>query len=471
MAFALFPKGFGLHRHRGNWKRKLLILLAVVIGVPLAAILFFRLEGEAPQVTLSPEPRALGVDQELKLQVTDRRSGLRHLQVSLLTGDRQVELARESWPISGLLGGGPIREHTVSMTVQPKALELSDGPARLQVTATDFAWRRWLQGNRTYIEHELVIDTQPPLVTVMTQAHNLNPGGSGLIVYKLSEECSRSGVMVGDQFFPGQGGATQDPLLRLCFFALSHEQRRGTVLNLIAEDAAGNQAKAGFNHYIRNKSFKTDTIRISDNFLNRKMPEFVGMMPELASLSPEEQFLKVNREMRAKSYAQLVDISKASDPQIHWRGMFLRLPNAARKAGFADSRTYFYQDREIDRQVHMGIDLASVAQSPVPAANHGRVAFVGTVGIYGNSVVIDHGFGLFSLYSHLSNTSIVEGQAVAQGDIIGRTGSTGMAGGDHLHFAMMVHHTYVNPVEWWDPHWIKDNVTDKLEGAGIVLEK
>ena len=459
-----------MRRERGSWKRKLTILLVVVIGVPLVGILFFRLEGEAPQVTLTPEPLALGVDQELQLQVVDRRSGLRHLQVALLSADRQVDLARESWPISGLLGGGPIREHTLSLKVQPKALELTDGPARLQVTATDFAWRRWLRGNRAYVEYELAIDTQPPLVTVMTQAHNLNPGGSGLIVYKLSEECSRSGVMVGDQFYPGQGGISQDPLLRLCFFALSYEQRRGTALNLIAEDAAGNQAKVGFNHYIRNKSFKKDTIRISDNFLNLKMPEFVSIMPELAAVSLEEQFLKVNREMRVSSYTQLAEIAQTSDAQIHWRGVFLRLPNAARKAGFADDRTYFYQEREIDHQVHMGIDLASVAQSPVPAANHGRVAFVGAVGIYGNSVVIDHGFGLLSLYSHLSNTNVVQGQSVAQGDIIGRTGSTGMAGGDHLHFAMMVHQTYVNPVEWWDPHWIKDNVTDKLKGVGIALE-
>jgi len=460
-----------LRKSSGSWKSKLLIILALIVLFPLAVILFFRLEGDAPQVVLTPDPQALGVAQELTLKITDAKSGLRHLQVMLLTGEHQVELARERWPISGLLRGGSVREHALAITVQPKALGLTDGPARLQVTATDFAWRRWLRGNRTYIEKKVVIDTQPPLVSVLTQAHNLNPGGTGLIVYKLSEDCPRSGVRVGERFFPGHGGLGGDPLLRLSFFALSYEQKRGTVLRLVAEDGAGNQAQVGFNHYIRKKRFKKDTIRISDGFLNRKMPEFVSIMPEIGSGSLVEQFLKVNRDLRTDSYEKIVQICQASDPQFHWQGVFLRLPNAARKAGFADQRTYYYQDREIDRQVHMGIDLASVAQSPVPAANSGRVAFVGPIGIYGNTVVIDHGFSLFSLYSHLSDTNVVQDQTVAKGDIVGRTGSTGMAGGDHLHFGMVVHDTYINPLEWWDPHWIKDNVTDKLQAVGISFKE
>jgi len=54
---------------------------------------------------------------------------------------------------------------------------------------------------------------------------------------------------------------------------------------------------------------------------------------------------------------------------------------------------------------------------------------------------------------------------VKKGDIIGNTGTTGLAGGDHLHFSMLVHGTFVNPKEWWDPHWIKDNITAKLQPA------
>jgi murein DD-endopeptidase MepM/ murein hydrolase activator NlpD len=82
---------------------------------------------------------------------------------------------------------------------------------------------------------------------------------------------------------------------------------------------------------------------------------------------------------------------------------------------------------------------------------------------YGNSVVLDHGCGLFSMYAHLSLIDVEAGVVVDKGDILGRTGSTGMAGGDHLHFAMIVQGVFVNPVEWWDPHWIQDNIALKLE--------
>ena len=109
------------------------------------------------------------------------------------------------------------------------------------------------------------------------------------------------------------------------------------------------------------------------------------------------------------------------------------------------------------------MDLASVEHAPVPAANNGRIAFADVLGIYGRTVVIDHGCGLFSMYSHLSHISVSVDQMVSKGDIIGKTGTTGLAGGDHLHYSMLVDHTFVNPLEWWDPQWIKNNITDKLQ--------
>ena len=111
----------------------------------------------------------------------------------------------------------------------------------------------------------------------------------------------------------------------------------------------------------------------------------------------------------------------------------------------------------------MGIDLASINQAPVPAANTGKIVFVENLGIYGGTIVMDHGFGLFSMYSHLSHMDVTVGQDVEKGAIIGKTGRTGLAGGDHLHFSMLVHHTFVNPLEWWDAQWIQNNIDDKLQ--------
>ncbi|WP_239027828.1 M23 family metallopeptidase [Geomonas subterranea] len=101
----------------------------------------------------------------------------------------------------------------------------------------------------------------------------------------------------------------------------------------------------------------------------------------------------------------------------------------------------------------------------MPAANRGRVVWADDLGIYGQCVIIDHGLGLQTLYGHLSRIAVKEGEEVRKGDIIGDTGDTGLAGGDHLHFGVMISGQEVNPIEWWDPTWIRNNVTGKLEEA------
>ena len=134
-------------------------------------------------------------------------------------------------------------------------------------------------------------------------------------------------------------------------------------------------------------------------------------------------------------------------------------------SSFADQRTYLHAGREVDRQVHLGYDLAVVARTPVPAANRGVVRMARYFGIYGNSVVVDHGHGLMTLYSHLSSMDVSEGDEVERGAIVGRTGATGLAGGDHLHFTTLVGGLPVNPTEWWDAAWIRDRVAGKLGPA------
>ena len=143
------------------------------------------------------------------------------------------------------------------------------------------------------------------------------------------------------------------------------------------------------------------------------------------------------------------------------------LPNAAVKAGFAEHRSYLYNDvkQEVEA-THLGLDLASIARSPVPAGNDGIVVFADYLGIYGNVVVIDHGLGLQSLYSHMSEISVETGQTVTRGEPIGRTGATGMAVGDHLHFGILISGLEVSPIEWLDSKWIRDNITDRLIEAG-----
>jgi murein DD-endopeptidase MepM/ murein hydrolase activator NlpD len=271
--------------------------------------------------------------------------------------------------------------------------------------------------------------------------------------------------LVGYNFFPVYPGYFKDENILMAFFALDYQQGPGTKVFVSATDFAGNNSRTGFRHYIKRKVFKKDLIEISDRFLNWKMPEFDVDIPPGSKTPLLDKFLKVNRKVRVDNYKQLLNIVVNTDKKLYWKGTFLRLPKSARKAGFADHRTYKYKGQIVDRQIHMGVDLASVAHSPVSASNTGKIAFAETMGIYGKTVIIDHGFGLFSMYSHLSDFNVKKWQMVSRGEIMGRTGTTGLAGGDHLHFGMLVHNTFVNPVEWWDASWIQNNISGKINAV------
>ena len=430
-----------------------------------------RLEGEQPKLELDLISPYIGSSRDLTIMVSDTKSGMRKLWVGLLKDGREIVLQDTHFPSAGLLKGGSLKKTSINIAIAPSKLGFSDGEATLRMVAHDYSWRDWWKGNKTYLEKTVVIDTKPPEIEVLSRAHNINQGGAGLAIFRTSENCSQSGVQVGDKFFPGHGGFFEDPLVYLTFFALGYQQGRGTDIRVRAMDLAGNISKSSFYYHIRRKGFRKDKINISDGFLKRKLPEFLSQISSDPSKSQVDKFLEINRDLRAANYQQIAAACQNPDQEIHWQGTFLRLPKSATRARFADHRTYYYKGRKIDKQVHLGIDLASVSNSPVPAANDGLVAFAQPVGIYGKTVVLDHGLGLFSMYSHLSQIAVKTGDRVSRGDNLGRTGSTGMAGGDHLHFSMLINDTFVNPVEWWDKKWIENNVTSKIDWAKSITQR
>lgn len=454
-------------KHTKLW---LAVIGCLIVIVPSALFLMVRLEGGEPAIELDLLSPYMGRSQELSLSASDTQSGLRQLWVGLIKDGKEVVLHDEVFPSAGFFKGGSTHDASVKIPVAPLDLGFSDGKAILRLIVRDYSWRDWWKGNRTYAEKPVIIDTRAPGIEVFTSAHNINQGGAGLVIFRTSEACSQSGVQVGNRFFPGHAGYFKDPLVYLTFFALGYEQGRDTKIQLTAVDQAGNRSLSGLNHHIRHKKFRKDRINISDGFLKKKLPDFSAEIPQGSAASPLDRFLYVNRDLRQANYQKIAGVCRSTDTQIHWQGKFLRLPNSANRARYADHRTYFYNKKEIDRQVHLGIDLASLANSPVPAANSGVVVFAGPLGIYGDTVIIDHGFGLFSMYSHLSFIAVKAGDKVSRGGNLGRTGSTGMAGGDHLHFSMLINDTFVNPVEWWDEKWIHNNVLSKIEQVNSSLK-
>ena len=283
-----------------------------------------------------------------------------------------------------------------------------------------------------------------------------------------------SGVRVGEvryPGFPGSGAGLSDPALRVAFFALPYNQARGTAPSLYARDAAGNEAQAQFEHRIFPKVFRTSRIPIDDTFLSRVVPAILQGSPQL-NASPTDllpSFLKINNDLRRINNETIAALARKTSPTILWDGAFQSLGGSQVETSFADFRTYLYGGKEVDRQVHLGFDLAKTANSDVTAANSGKVVYAADLGIYGNCVVLDHGMGVQSLYAHLSSIGVREGEDVRKGQVLGKSGQTGLAGGDHLHFSMLLSGQFVNATEWWDSHWIEDRIVRKLRESGASL--
>jgi murein DD-endopeptidase MepM/ murein hydrolase activator NlpD len=303
----------------------------------------------------------------------------------------------------------------------------------------------------------------------------VNHGGSEMVVYRTTPPGVASGVRVGDVEYPGfplAGAEAGTPGIKIAFFALLPDQDLKTRIEAFARDEAGNETKAMFVDDVFEKPIKKSRIEIDDDFINRTVPDIIAHSPELKMCGPSgdllADFLKVNGELRRTNADEIAAFAKQTAATKLWKEPFVQLGNSKVEAGFADHRTYIYKGKEVDQQVHLGFDLAVTTHVPVAAANEGVVVNASWVGIYGNCVIIDHGLGVQSLYGHMQSFDVKVGDKVMRGQTIGRSDSTGLAGGDHVHFTMLVGGRMVNPVEWWDPHWIQDRVDRKLSDAGAA---
>lgn len=439
----------------------------------LVILLFFGwfftivFEGEKPVAGLDPLPEYLSGDQTFMLKVDDQKRGLKTVSVSVSQEGREVKVLEEKFPFIGLLNRQGTHRYQKGLKINPAALNLAQGRVDLNIRVWDYSRRNGGDGNLTLIHHKMTVDTIPPSVRAMSRMHNISEGGSGLVVYQTSSDTQESGLFVNDLFFRGfPTGTDLKKGYHVCYFALPHDSKAEPALFLWARDKAGNVSKASFYYHIIRKRFRKERMNISDRFLERVLPYF-SFYPLNSEDTPIKRYLKINNELRKENNRTFHELGAKTLQEQRWEGPFLRLKNAATMARFADQRLYYYKGEKVDEQTHMGVDLASLANSPIQASNNGRVIFADRFGIYGSAVVLDHGQGLASVYGHLSKISVTADQEVRKGETIGFSGQTGLAGGDHLHFGIMVQGVFVNPIEWWDSHWIKDNISRKL----IVLKE
>lgn len=436
-----------------NTKKLILILLVAALAgaVGVGGFLYFS-DTKPPELTLTPGDGPVGKGTTFIARADDP-SGLRSMKAVLVRGDKRFPLGALS------TDNGKMRPVTKELTFTLDGIKgLKDGPISIEIEAVDGSLHQMGQGNAGMTSFAFSLDRKRPRISVQSMQHNLNRGGSGAISYTLNEDVKESGVRVGERFFPGHKLPSGK---YACLFAFPWNMTVSDFQpTLEAEDIAGNRRVRTFAFHVNDRQFRSDVINLPDRFLNRKMPQYEDEYPDETNMLAV--YLKVNSDTRKRDRAVLRELGQDTVNEPLWSGSFLRLPNSANRARFADHRTYRYKGKEVDQQTHLGIDLASLRNAKVPAANSGRVVRTGFNGIYGENVVIDHGLGLMTLYAHLSQIDVEVGDEVERGQIIGRTGATGLAGGDHLHYGVYVNGLAVQPIEWWDGTWMRNNIKDRV---------
>jgi murein DD-endopeptidase MepM/ murein hydrolase activator NlpD len=454
------------------------LVFVVVIGSFIAGAMWvWAGRAEGPRIEIRQPTAFIGQSSTADLMIEAPNGVFGRVEVTL----EQAGTTHSVFALDGPTQSNPGPEESAERLYVMRPIgkqtlpDLEEGAARLVVRAS----RPVLYGLRqaeSVATRDLQVRLQPPRVSVVSRFHFVNHGGAEFVVYRTGPADAESGVLVGTRTYPGfpatGAGIQSDAELRVAFFALPFDQELTSPIQIYARDPAGNEAKTPVDSRAFAKPVARSRIELDDRFLQRVVPSIAAQVSDMQLSTAESDllasFLRINGELRRRNNQTIAELAQKTGPAMSWKDAFVPLGNASVEARFADNRTYYYKGKEVDRQVHLGFDLAVTAQVPIVAAQHGVVVHAGDLGIYGNCVVIDHGLGVQSLYGHLSTMDVRVGDTLQRGQMIGRSGITGLAGGDHLHFTVLVNGQPVNPVEWWDPKWMQDRVLRKIADAGVV---
>ncbi len=431
--------------------RKLIFFLFVLV---IVAIGFVLMRSATPVVDIAPSVTVLGQATPISVQVRDPR-GVRSVTAFVEQNGSRYMVGEAGQPSTDV---DRAWNFTAGVKTTP---QLRDGKARLIVEATS----NDLLGRTGRAEREVTVVTQPPSVMADSEQHYLYLGMADLATFTVSGSWTEAGVRVGDQKFRGWPMPGGKPGM-FSLYAFAWNMPAGTAPVAYASNGSGNDATSPLVVQFPKKEqpkYTTHDLQVSDAF----MQKVVGELDPNGSGDPVERFVKINSEMRRANNQTLSDLRMKTADKFLWSQPFIRQAHSQAEASFADVRNYIYHGKKIDQQVHLGYDLAVTQHVGVEASNDGKVVYAAPLGIYGNCIVVDHGYGLQTIYGHLSKIDVQVGDMVKQGQVMGLSGQTGMAGGDHIHFAMQLDGVQIDPKEWWDPHWIKDHVARRVELAGF----
>jgi murein DD-endopeptidase MepM/ murein hydrolase activator NlpD len=423
-------------------------VLAVVGAIVVIALGFVWFSGKHVNLKLAKAVPAIGTETPIRVEA-DSPDGVKSFAASVEQDGQTATVyqdktrSKQSSRIYSFNAG------------KKEASFLKEGPAKLVLKAKSNDFR----GATTTLAQDIQIVLRPPTIVADGRQHYINQGGAELVMLDLGGNWTDAGVRVANYAagtfpMPGEPDSSNH---RFSLFPFPWDVSPQTVPLAFARNGAGTEVTTTFWTKVFPKKFRESNIQLND----KELQKVVGELDPEGSGSLIDRFVKINREMRRVNAQTIYDLRTNTEKRILWSGPFIPV-KGARESYFADRRSYFYNGRKVDEQVHLGYDLAQTTNMPVKAANSGKVIYADRLGIYGNCVIIDHGYSLESLYGHMSRIGVKVGDMVQKEQQIGISGSTGMAFGDHVHFSMLIAGYQVDPKEWWDEHWIHDRILSKI---------
>lgn len=442
----------------------------VLVAVVLSAIGFMAFspvfERDDPKVTLSQEGY-WNFQDPIHVNVEDA-SGLKSFKATISTPHDDWVVVEENTPSHEIKKSFDIRP--------PKGVRRVESTSVvLKIEATDNSLWGLFMGNTFKQEYTLVIDQRRPLLSIIDNSYKIQKGGSAIVIFK-AEDANLESLKIQTNF--GKTFIAQ-PFIKEGYYASLvawPAQEQGFSATVIARDRAGNESRSAIPFRLKDHVYKVSNIELSDQFLDGKIAELANVYEQTAGVDDRlEQFKIINEKVRSDNENIIHKVtSKVSNTMISDFNPhpFYPLVNGQKVADFADHRIYSYKGKEnLSNAYHMGLDLASIHMGSIISSNDGKVVFAQPNGIYGNLPIIDHGFGLYTLYGHCSELNVQEGDTVAAGQQIAKTGLSGYAMGDHLHFGILVQGIEVRPEEWMDSKWIVDNITSVIDNAKVIINQ
>jgi len=455
-----------LGRKRNNGSIIVLTFFVLIIGVVIYLYNSQMFERKVPVVKIENDNGFWNLKSPLKLKITDD-SGLKSYRVIIRTSKGDSEVSS-----SNLLT--PSKDVSFEIKAPRKLYHLKDKDIKIIVQAQDISKWNFFNGNEIIKEFDFAIDKKKPYVNILANSYKISKGGSAVVIFKATDE-NIDDISIKTNYgkiFKPTPFYKEGYYISLLAWPVMQKNFRAEIH---VSDLAGNKVKYYIPLYLKNKNYRVSKIKLSDKFLNGKIYDLASEFEETDGVDDKlEQFKIINEDVRAKNeelihkLASKVPTEMINDFKIH---KMYPLKNAKVVAYFGDHRLYYYKGKKVSESYHLGLDLASRAMAEIKPQNGGEVVYADFNGLYGNMPMIHHGLGLYTIYGHCSSLDVSQGDEVSPKQVIARTGKSGYAMGDHLHFGVLVQGVEVRPQEWMDKKWIKLNISDIIKLSKKMIDK